>query len=571
MNIIKQNPFRVLGLTCNASERELQKQIAIIKRYSEIGKSKSFACDIEILGGLNRDLDEIQHASNKIEQGHNRLFYSLFWFINHNQFDEIALSNLNGNNSDKAIEVWSKVLKNEITEKNFSSYHNLSTLYIALATNNGQIDKDKLQEGISLKCALMHSNSFQDLSELVAGDNISICSDELSRKFIDEIIELLTPYLDERLGISINGLISLFNTSPSSSQKYVTAKFTEVPVSNIESQIDKTVRKRKDNPADAEEYGKKLYISTQSQLVLLKDIMGSTSVQFQMIENKLANEILQCSIDFFNEFRDKDGDFDPGEDALKIAKYAESLGATGQTKNRISNNLAVIQEWVNDAPNRERQKIIEDDLDFITNKLKNFQGLSNSIKNAKSLVSSCRPKLANVEMVFGSQDEFYLQVSSAVASNALGMIIGVVNDAQNGLNQNQAKLLLLPGIISSAVSAMSSMESLDMNYETRERFNINKKTIKSINATVQSMSNSRASKSSGGCYIATMAYGDYDHPQVMILRKFRDEKLANSIFGRSFIHLYYAISPHLAKLLKNQKNMNELIRNLLDKFISRMK
>ena len=26
-----------------------------------------------------------------------------------------------------------------------------------------------------------------------------------------------------------------------------------------------------------------------------------------------------------------------------------------------------------------------------------------------------------------------------------------------------------------------------------------------------------------GCYIATMVYGDYNHPQVLVLRRFRDE------------------------------------------------
>lgn len=31
---------------------------------------------------------------------------------------------------------------------------------------------------------------------------------------------------------------------------------------------------------------------------------------------------------------------------------------------------------------------------------------------------------------------------------------------------------------------------------------------------------------SGGCYIATMVYGNYDHPQVMVLRDFRDSYLA---------------------------------------------
>jgi hypothetical protein len=68
-----------------------------------------------------------------------------------------------------------------------------------------------------------------------------------------------------------------------------------------------------------------------------------------------------------------------------------------------------------------------------------------------------------------------------------------------------------------------------------------------------------------------MAYGDYNHPQVMVLRNFRDEKLANTILGRSFIKFYYATSPKLVEMLKNKKKVNEIIRNVLDKFIKHIK
>ncbi len=46
-------------------------------------------------------------------------------------------------------------------------------------------------------------------------------------------------------------------------------------------------------------------------------------------------------------------------------------------------------------------------------------------------------------------------------------------------------------------------------------------------------------KSSEGCFIATAVYQDYDHPQVLKLRKFRDDKLKKSLLGRAFIRLYY--------------------------------
>ena len=91
-----------------------------------------------------------------------------------------------------------------------------------------------------------------------------------------------------------------------------------------------------------------------------------------------------------------------------------------------------------------------------------------------------------------------------------------------------------------------------------------KSTAKKVGSTISKATD-------GGCYIATMAYGDYEHPQVMVLRKFRDEKLSNTLLGRSFVSFYYATSPHLVKLLKNQKYINQLIRNLLDRFVNKVK
>lgn len=70
-----------------------------------------------------------------------------------------------------------------------------------------------------------------------------------------------------------------------------------------------------------------------------------------------------------------------------------------------------------------------------------------------------------------------------------------------------------------------------------------------------------------GCYIATMAYGDYDHPQVIVLRKFRDEKLLTTVGGTAFVCFYYWISPKLVKLLADHKRINSIIRYVLDGFI----
>lgn len=71
-----------------------------------------------------------------------------------------------------------------------------------------------------------------------------------------------------------------------------------------------------------------------------------------------------------------------------------------------------------------------------------------------------------------------------------------------------------------------------------------------------------------GCYIATMVYGDYNHPQVLVLRRFRDEKLSTTPIGELFIKIYYLISPKLVHILKGHKKINIVIRKILDTLIS---
>lgn len=76
---------------------------------------------------------------------------------------------------------------------------------------------------------------------------------------------------------------------------------------------------------------------------------------------------------------------------------------------------------------------------------------------------------------------------------------------------------------------------------------------------------------SGGCYIATCVYGSYDCPEVWTLRRFRDKSLSKTGIGRSFIRLYYAVSPKLVKWFGHQNWFVHLWKKWLDRMVSRLK
>ncbi|WFE69491.1 cold shock domain-containing protein [Thiomicrospira sp. R3] len=74
-------------------------------------------------------------------------------------------------------------------------------------------------------------------------------------------------------------------------------------------------------------------------------------------------------------------------------------------------------------------------------------------------------------------------------------------------------------------------------------------------------------KDFGWCFIATAVYEDYNHPNVLVLRSFRDNQLKNSSLGRKFVALYYRKSPAVAKKLKNMPYVSAVIRTLLNSFV----
>ncbi len=84
------------------------------------------------------------------------------------------------------------------------------------------------------------------------------------------------------------------------------------------------------------------------------------------------------------------------------------------------------------------------------------------------------------------------------------------------------------------------------------------------------VSNGGQTSSGGGCYVATAVYGSYDCPQVWTLRRYRDYTLAETWYGRAFIHTYYAVSPTLVKWFGNTDWFKKLWHPRLDRMVERL-
>ena len=74
----------------------------------------------------------------------------------------------------------------------------------------------------------------------------------------------------------------------------------------------------------------------------------------------------------------------------------------------------------------------------------------------------------------------------------------------------------------------------------------------------------------GGCYVATCVYGSYDCPEVWTLRRFRDNTLGETWYGRTFIRIYYSVSPTLVKWFGNTKWFKKMWKGTLDRIVKKL-
>lgn len=331
MKLIQDNPYRIAGILSNANARELERQKAKITRYASIGRQVDSELDFPFLGNIDRSESSITKAFSGIEQNQDKVSHSLFWFLKANTFDETAINYLINGDKDKAVEIWDKVTNGkEVTSKNFSCFNNIGTL--KLLSNS----KDEIKEGLEAKIKLIESTQFANFVHTVADQTYTIDNQKQTEKFVDDLLKQFNGKY------SSSDTLKLFSNCNGTTQKYLSKKFTEEPLHNIESQIESTKNKRKTNKSGAYELGLKLFVNCKDDLATLKSLLGTSDLRYKMIADNLAKEVMQCGIDYFKELQDVK---DPSEEGLKLLKYAKSIAVGSQTKERIDSNIGGMEEF----------------------------------------------------------------------------------------------------------------------------------------------------------------------------------------------------------------------------------
>ncbi len=536
MNILQNNPYRLLGVYSNSPTKERLANHNRMKAFLKVGKPVSFPLDVsQYLSSINRSEASVADAEAKLTLPKEQVLYAQFWFVKTTPLDEVAFNHLFAGEIDKAEEIWQK-------RECASSLQNL----IVCALMCG-----KYAEAISL-AETLYSNT-QYINQLVAavvgmGGNFNVS--DLTFSFIDVLC-------DE---IGTNKLLSFITNAIW--KDYIKDKAVKPIISHIQDAID-VAHKSKGKGATARlEAGRTLMRSTKDMLSDLRRLLSVSDIQYEVIADKLAQEILQCGIDYYNNTNDDDAP----HNAMILQKYALSVAVGNLVKKRCKENVDTLEKV---GP----EYAVRNEITFLMNIVKQLRsegghdkysiifGLGHSISDVQGLVEKSMPYINRMKEKLGSSDDLYIKVTSAVVSAAVNAIVEIIN-MQQTLSLGNADRL--KPVISAAISAMGIIGNIDMDTKTSQYYNSNNSTLVSMNRRLNPSDD-------GACYIATMAYGDYEHPQVQILRHFRDLYLAQRNWGKWFIKTYYKYSPKLVEKLKNHTLINKFIRKSLDGFISCIK
>ena len=455
MDIITNNPYRYLGVYSNSPTKERVANKGKMNAFLKVGKPVSFPLDIPaLLPTIERTVETVAHAESELTLPMDQIRFAQFWWMNTTPLDKIAFNHLTSGNIEMAKTIWEK-------KNNVSSLQNRFVLSV--------INND-LNEAIKYAESLYTSFSDEFISSVI-GDNIA-ASTPLWQMLIDSLVNEkvdILPFMD-----------ILENEEW---KNYISEKTILPLIDALTHAIDSAKSSRGEGPVSRLKAGQKLMSSTKSTLTQLRKCLKKSDIRYQTIVDKLATEILQCGIDYYN---DSDDD-DCATKAMKLQKYALTIAVGNMTKQRCKENVEILQKVIDNLPPTE---VFAEDK-AIREELRKYCLLPDKIVHAVTLLNNTKPYLASIKNKLGVNNSYYLKISTQIVGNALHNIIGEVNDAQSILKVNKddpnAALAALLGLtrvksaLEEAWKATLIMDSFDMESEFKSnRYDVNRKTLKGL-------------------------------------------------------------------------------------------
>ncbi|MBK9984467.1 MAG: hypothetical protein IPP15_19215 [Saprospiraceae bacterium] len=475
MKAVQNNPYRTVGLLVGATAREQERQVKRLKQFIEAEQDPADDFSFPKLGGGERKMEQVNEAVSKLNLNSDKMNAALFWFWNGNPItDEAAFDALKEGDIETAYEIWDKLIRESgkgtwkpVTERNCSAFHNCSILNLIWA-------KGYLHTAVVAKLIFLESDLINKFISSVVDETHKTTKKDLELLFLNQIhSEIETDKM-----FSSENFIEIVNQQGFVAKQDLMRGFIQKQIEQIEKKIEKTKNSRKTSKANAAIAGQELFTTTANELTQLKSIIGiiaTNDTEYSPIADKVANEILQCSIEYFNDSQEKGNNSDYTKTTIGLVKQAETIAIGVVSKQRIKENLRdiLIQSDIQaliqliEGKNNSRRSSIKRRIDS----KKDILG-GDSISKAENIIEMSKPYLINIKAILKGTDETYIALSTNIAAKAQGIIIEAVNNAQI---LDTAILVL-----HDAWKVTQQISSLDTSIEFQNQFIKNKASLKKL-------------------------------------------------------------------------------------------
>lgn len=331
MTLIQSNPYRVLGVCSNASLKEITANKSRLAKYASVGKTVAFETDMaSFLPSAERTEASIEKAFADLALPADKLKHALFWFAKGNPVEETALGHLNEGNKDKAVGLLSK-------QDSWSSLIDLGVLAL--------MDGD-LATAIRNITKVIHTTGYRDaFVEAVCGDTFNIAENDLAEMFVNALLE----------SHAATELYPLFvaNGESTADAGYLKGTMTDEPIDKLKAEISKAAAV-KDDAVEIYMAGKALKENAKPLLAELEKLLGPDSMEFKLMADKCAKQVLQCCIDSVTMLQ---AEVEEGQ-IKRFKNFAPQVKNTlasidtshlsANLKDRIATNLKTLKEIVQD-------------------------------------------------------------------------------------------------------------------------------------------------------------------------------------------------------------------------------
>lgn len=452
LNILKNSPFRILGVYSNAKPAEIVSNCDDMEAYLSVGQKVSFDLDLNnLMPDVVRSADSVINAKKQINLPKDKLKHALFWFVKGSSSAH-ALCHLKNGDLDNANSVF------EI-EDTFSTLINKAVVAMI---------RDDLETAISYTTEMIHDDEIRTaFVSAICGSTFLISEDEMAHLYIDTLLE----------ENNASDLMNLFqdNGTSEDDDEYLREKAIGEPVLRINAEIAKAKAVKRDDADANYRAGKVLMNNTKNDLAKVKSMLGMSDMKYQMLADDLANAILQCGINYYNNSEDDDDI----ENAMVLQEYACKIAVGKICKDRCNQNLAILEKKKKEMP---PTVVKEHDVAIKACILNRIIIGGQTIDNAIAMMKECAPHIVAIKE-YPDLREYYLNISTQVVNAALSSVIEDHNNTLErfGSLSTTSALSAVKEMLKKAWKATLMMDKFDKEESFKNgRYSGNRKSLYEI-------------------------------------------------------------------------------------------